>query len=284
VPSAGYPTSLSDQEFQPENGQTIFSADGASYVYLFHGDGKKLKPYAKLSEGNAFELAVDPSGTLFDPVESDPGSILEYSAGYDKAPKIITDGIVGPQGVAASADGTLYVDNCGHTNCGAPFITVYAPGQTHPSRTISNTLNGPLAVDRKGRLFVCDEGFGFIDYYNKGSSQFQIAAFQQEGPSNIPFGIATDKAGNYYLSLHGDSGSEVLQYAPTGPEGGAVLRKITAGRGSPFSPQGLAVDDRGNLYVADLTAGGADVYAPGKAKPYGFIHYGGLAVAVTHSF
>jgi|GEM_PF-6834646 len=269
--------------------QTIFIASGLtynSYVYLFHGDGKKSKPYRKVPQGTAFELAVDRSGTLYDLVDTgDPGSLDEYSAPYNQPPREITDGIVGPQGLAVSADGTLYVANCGYNNCGQPFISVYAPGQTHPSRTIANSLEGPLAVDRKGRLFVCDEGFGFIDYYKKGSSQYIQAHFQGYA---VAYGIATDKSGNYYLSngpqFSNYSQPAVLEYGIDGPEGGPITRTIVSdGKPGGFSPQGLAVDDQGNLYVADQANHGVAVYAPGQTTPYAFLPYGGLAVAVTHS-
>jgi sugar lactone lactonase YvrE len=136
-----------------------------------------------------------------------------------------------------------------------------------------------VAVDRAGSLYIADGGLycegpagnsvrkvdtkGIVSTIVGGSGTFGFAG--DGGPAaeatlDVPLGVAADAQGNLYISDADsfrirkiDSGGTISTLAGTGEpghsgDGGpAISARLTA-------PAGLAVDERGNLYVADFAA------------------------------
>ena len=184
----------------------------------------------------------------------------------------------GPWGIAFDTAGNLYVSDAdGHairkitpdavvtTLAGVPGV----PGTTDGLGTVAQ-FNGPggLAVDSTGNVYVSDDSNHRIRKITPAGIVSTLAGptgapvtGDADGPAssarfNLPRGIALDGAGNLYVT-------DIKN---------AIIRKISAagvvstlaglsgtigsadGLGSAVrfnSPQGIAVDARGNLYVAD---------------------------------
>ena len=67
--------------------------------------------------------------------------VTEYTAGLGKRVRAITDGISSPQALVTDAVGNLYV-----ANNYLDSVTVYAPGATEPSETITQGVYFPNAL------------------------------------------------------------------------------------------------------------------------------------------
>jgi hypothetical protein len=144
----------------------------------------------------------------------------------------------------------------------------------------SASLSNPegLAVDSAGNIFFADKGNFAVREVNTGGTINTVAGpgslvfgapLGDGGPatsasfswtSSLFVGVATDAAGNVYLS---DSGHGRVRKIHSG------IISTVAGNGTPgsggdggpatsaslFAPAGIAVDTAGNLYVADPTVG-----------------------------
>jgi sugar lactone lactonase YvrE len=176
--------------------------------------------------------------------------------------------------------GALYVANANNT------VTVYAAtaaGNAAPLRT----LRGParfgvdasgLAVDAVGNLYVAH---GLSPYGNRvdvyaGGAQGSAAPARiitgKRTRLDTPFTVAIDARGALYVANEGtgQTGS-ITVYAPGAHGDSAPLRRIAGPHSMVQTPQALAVDARGTLYVADYgDESRVLVFAPtarGDARP-----------------
>ncbi len=241
---------------------------------------------ARFSRPNG--IAVDSAGTIY---VSDPGNtnirqitaggVVTTIAGLAGSPGS-ADGtgtaarFNAPRAIAVDAGGTLYVGDSGNSTirkitAGGVVTTLagqagVAPGFVDGTGSAAR-FNNPqgIAVDSAGVLFVADSNNQSIRQVTAAGVVTTLAG---GGPASGgwldatgtaarfsgPRGIAVDSTGTLYVS---DSGSN-------------TIRKITAGAvvttvaGDPFwtgaddggytrfnSPQGVAVDAHGSVYVAD---------------------------------
>jgi hypothetical protein len=150
-----------------------------------------------------------------------------------------------PAGIATNKLGTFYMTDS-LSNAVYSFIQP-APGAA-PVYTQMNFsgLNSPgaIAVDGEGDVYVTDSNNDRIVELTAGGSQ-QIIPVPQSG---YPIGVAVDASGNVYFSAG---------FAYNSP--GAVF-KLAAGSKTPVeigtgfsNPKGLAVDQVGNLFIADYS-------------------------------
>ncbi len=189
--------------------------------------------------------------------------------------------LVGPSGVAVDAAGNLYIADAGNhrirkVSAAGGIITTVAgngirafSGDGGPATSAS--LAGPsgVAVDAAGNLYIVDRENSRIRKVSAPGGIISTVAgngvlgFSGDGGPAIsaslgyPTGLALDMAGNLYIS--DDFGSRVRKVNTAG-----IITTVAgnglggfSGDGGPAtsaslaSPDGVAVDAAGNLYIAD---------------------------------
>jgi len=184
-----------------------------------------------------------------------------------------------PAGLAFDSEGNLYIadrenhrvrklDTSGNISTFAGIGKAGFSGDGGPAVRAKLNLPSGLATDEKGNLFISDRSNDRIRVVNKkgvirtyaGSG---IAGFQGDaGPAlkaqlDKPFGIALDEAENLYIADRNNN--RVRKVSPEG------IITTVAGDGGFFfmgdngpaygasiaGPTGVAVDKKGNLYIAD---------------------------------
>jgi hypothetical protein len=186
---------------------------------------------------------------------------------YDKNPPNallgkITNGIVGPNGMAVDTAGDLFVANTDNQT-----VTEYPPGSTKPSKTYTKGFNGKLltnplnvAVGNDGTLYLVNYTF-----VGNGSEVLEYPRHSLNPSLRISIpggaeGLALDHKNNLYVSFNGQAGGQILKFAPHSTTGKDL--GITFGFAG-----GLAFDGKQNLLVCDQTAPAIYVFPPGATKP-----------------
>ena len=188
----------------------------------------------------------------------------------------------GPAGIAVNAEGHVYVADTYNYRIqvfgnDGKFLRTWgskgtAPGQFHDPKALGGDGPGPegIAVDRHGVVYVTDPWNGRVQVFTsdgrylrewehlaKPCGQFNAPAAIAlciRGYLNAPGGIAVDRNGSVFVVNQGLSS----------PLHGFFVQKFTAneafvrmwgtdgfGPGQFEAPAGAAVDQDGNLYVAD---------------------------------
>lgn len=180
-----------------------------------------------------------------------------------------------PFGVAVDSSGNVYVADTNNdlireiTSGG--IVTTFAgsagvTGSTNATGTAAS-FNQPvgIAVDSSGNVYVGDSHSFLIRKVTSGGVVTTLAGSGSSGSANAtgtaasfdnPFGVAVDSSGNVYVA---DNWNNLIRKITPG---GVVT--TLAGSGSPGSanrtgtaasfktPNGIAVDSSGNVYVADF--------------------------------
>jgi DNA-binding beta-propeller fold protein YncE len=139
-----------------------------------------------------------------------------------------TVGLDGPMGVAFDGNGNLYVGNW-------YFGTILKVAPNGQSSLFAYGLDEPrgMACDSAGNLYVAEYGSGRIDKFNPAGQESSLAGL------NRPTGVAVGPDGDIYVA---DQNDNITKFNPSGQ--GALF--VSTGS----SPEGLAFDSSGNLYVA----------------------------------
>ena len=134
-----------------------------------------------------------------------------------------------------------------------------------PSATIGSNLSSPegIALDSIGNIYVADNGTSSIKVYPPGSNATGAPTATIIGPATTlvyPQGLALDSSRNIYVSnvalnaLDNAPGS-VLVFPAIGSSTGilneAPLATISGSNTGLAIPQGIAVDSKRNIYVAN---------------------------------
>ncbi len=183
--------------------------------------------------------------------------VIYPEAGHNQSPiGTISTGIAEPWGLYVYKGRTLYV-----ANSSGSTVTVYPPGSTSPTLTYSADLSRPLypIVDRYGNLFVGNANAGTVIEYKKGStSPYQVL----QVPGSEADGMDFDKQGNLYVAYRAAYGiGSIEEFAPGSTQGTSLGMTLN-------QPQGVVVDDAGNILVVET--GGTDridVFPPGQTTP-----------------
>ena len=191
-----------------------------------------------------------------------------------------------PQGVAADAAGNLYIaDSANHVvrKVSAADGTISnVLGNGSPGTSGLNSPEG-VAVDAAGNLYIADTQNARVQKVSPGGTASIVAGNGTPGyggdggaatgaQMNVPLGLALDSAGNLYIADF--SNNRIRKVSATGTIG-TVAGSGTAGYSGDggaaanaqlSTPEGVAVDSAGNLYIADT---GNNVIR--KVTPSGFI-------------
>jgi sugar lactone lactonase YvrE len=186
----------------------------------------------------------------------------------------------GPAGVAVDAAGNVYIADLGNhrirkVDAGRTITTIAGNGSAGFSGdagpAIDAQLNFPhgIAVDSAGNIFIADRGNNrvrkviaatgvIITVAGTGAQSFS----GDNGPAvaaslSLPWNVAVDAAGNLYIADYFNW--RVRKVTPAGTIttiAGNGLNSFSGDNGPATSaqlssPQGLAVDTAGNVYIAD---------------------------------
>ena len=184
-----------------------------------------------------------------------------------------------PAGLAFDPEGNLYIadrenhrvrkiDTSGNISTFAGIGKAGFSGDGGPAVRAKLNLPSGLATDKKGNLFISDRSNDRIRVVDKKGvirtyAGTGVAGFQGDaGPAlkaqlDKPFGIALDEAENLYIADRNNN--RVRKVSPEGiittvaGDGGFFFMGDNgpAYRASVAAPTGVAVDKKGNLYIAD---------------------------------
>lgn len=160
---------------------------------------------------------------------------------------VITTGLSEPERLFVDKQLNVYATNLGNST-----ITMYKPGQTSPSLTISDGVSTPtgLTVDAAGTVYCANVGNNTVTEYPKGQTSPSVTL------SAAAEYLATDAQDNLYVS----TGSEVLEFAKGSTSGQNLNLNIG-------SPEAIEVDHSGNLIVLDWSNSDIDVFPAGQTQP-----------------
>jgi hypothetical protein len=184
----------------------------------------------------------------------DTSTITIFSSrGNNPSPKgKITEGLLNPERIFVDKRHKLYATNIGGSGNGD--ITVYKPGTTSPSLTISNGVDRPtgITVDAAGTVYCANVGNNTVTEYPKGAK----SPSRTISMSTTPQYLAVDSADSLYVS----DGINVTEFAK-GSLTGKALGLAIGGSG------GIEVDKSGNIIIIDTSVPSLDVFPAGQTKP-----------------
>ena len=235
------------------------------------------------------DIAIDASGNVYI-CDSLNNRVLYFPRGSTTATRVYgqpgfttkdvgstATGLNLPTGVVVDSSNNVYICDNGNNR-----VLYYPSGTTTPSRVYGQTvfttstagasatgLNGPfrLALDRSGNLYVSENNNNRVLYFPSGTTtatrvygQANLTATTTGTTAtslNYPDGIALDYFGNLYVV---DKNNNRVLYYPSGTttatnvygQANNLTTSTTGTTSSSFdSPQGIAIDSNGNLYVVD---------------------------------
>lgn len=240
----------------------VTQGDGTQETVMFDSRGTRLgvlkPPSTVTAHATQLYLAIDPlSGEVY---ASDrmAGQIYVYAADGTFAgrfnPGNAFDGWQ-PLALAFDSQGHLYVADAGGTLQVVHEFDRY--GALVRNFGIATGLSFPngLAVDGDGNLYVSDTNDGRLIVFDASGTQVGVVG---RGPAagelGLPVGIAIDDAGRVFVV---DSVSHAVQVYRTLAAGDRSPRYLASfgvegtANGAFEYPNGIALDARGHVYVAD---------------------------------
>jgi sugar lactone lactonase YvrE len=204
-----------------------------------------------------------------------------------------------PAGVALDAAGNIYVSETGDNrirrispdNIATDLAGTGTIG-ANDGRSDAARFHCPhgLAADAEGNVYVADSENNAVRKIDGGGVVSTLAGGKGSSLLNSPSGLAVDGVGNVYVA---DSGNNVIRkISPNGAisllAGNPQYGGHADGRGTDaqfFFPRGVAVDNAGNVYVADtynniirkISADGVVSTLAGSAGQAGYVDGVGTA-------
>lgn len=207
-----------------------------------------------------------------------PGSTGDGGAAalatFDFAP----DSLIERSGIAIAADGTMFIADSQNSTVRSvagptssePGIIRSVAGRWAPRQNVTLSTPMGVAVDYAGNLYIADKDANAVDVLLAATGQLETLA-QVISPSSV----AVTRDGTKVFVASPETGSvfaittttRAIAVIPGFPAAGATSSSnasecpaidgnaIAAPKTQGICPAGLAVDGRGNLFVADANAG-----------------------------
>ncbi len=285
------------------DGSSVGQSDSVT-VYPVSTNGN-VTPSAIISGANTGldspgGITVDGSGDIYvtndGSLTENPDNVTVYSPGGNGnvSPSYTLAGLgIGyPLGIAVDASDNIYVANDNSNEGSIDDITVYPSGNPIPKQTIglNPDLDAPagIALDSSGNIYVTNEGSlsgseDSVNIYPPGSyanvSLSNAIAANISGDNTglaLPSAITLDASGKIYVANSAgspDALGSVTVYSAGSSQNATPVATIagtsTSDNTGFNSPNGIALDSTGNIYVAN-TYGGPDgagsitIYPPGS--------------------
>jgi sugar lactone lactonase YvrE len=212
-------------------------------------------------------VSVDGQGTVY-VVDHGNDRVVKWPPGAN-AGEVIAGGngngngagqLSGPTGVALDPNGGLVIADAGNDrivrwNDVGPSGEVVGGGQG--AGPTLDQLNSPTDVwAHGGYTYVCDTVNNRVVKFAPGALRGEVVGDSTTDVSSpllaSPTGIVVDRSGNIYVA---DSmNHRIVQFAPGNPVGSVRAGAAVAGAGSCCSfdtPQDVAIDSAGNLFIVD---------------------------------
>jgi hypothetical protein len=264
---------------------------GQVLVYQPNASGQYASPPAALTSGlvNPVRLAFGPSGTIVagELFVADVGNntVAVFNSEGDLLSNAVITGLTRPLGVTVDGNGNVYVaENEGTTNDIKVFSYVAGPTAAPVLVTTQtqDASNPPVPFTQVGALAYngsdivvgigspSEVGFYTAAQMSSGSPPPPAQSPITNGISN-PVSFAFDSANNLYVSNY--FGNNVTQYVVQSGTYSTTPSAFTPTLPSGMSPalqtpQGVAVDASGNVYVANSANNFVYVYNSSGAYQY----------------
>ena len=185
--------------------------------------------------------------------------------------------VTGPMASTVDTHGDIWAVGLGDSAENGPgMIDEYTPtGQRLHAIATGACLPTNISADRSGDVWVTEVMCAKIQEYNfEGRLLKQFFASSGEGKLSFPVGVATDGKGDVY-DVNWASGAErVWKLSESGTYLGPIGESGT-GPGDMSDPRGVAVEEDGDLWVADMHNDRVDEFEPSgafvKAVGYGVV-------------
>ena len=249
-----------------KSGDRIYVADteGERVVRVFDAAGNPVAvaspPETTGAEHVPIWIAIDPLTEEVYVSDRPTGEIYIYDRdGIYQRTLTLAKPITGwqPTGIAFDADGLLYVVDL----AGGAYPLVEVIDRTaNIVRTIgaNEKMNFPngVAVDKAGNVYVADSNNGrLLAFGLDGNLRTQIGRGTGQGNLGLPRGVAVDDGGRVYVA--DATGQGVFVYRALAADDNRRLEFVGFFGGEGVAdaqfqfPNGVAVDGRGRVYVAD---------------------------------
>ena len=244
----------------------VWVADtGNNRIQELSSTGTYISQFGKAGDNNGqfsepWGLTIDSKGNVWvadtgnDRVEEiAAGEYVRQFGGEDSGPGQLS----APAGVATDSEGNVWVADTAHSriqefNSKGEFVLQFGA-----KGSVNGLFNSPrgIAIDSKGNVWIADSGNNRIEEFN--SKGEYLRKFGSSGTGNGQFGrlqgVAIDPEGHVWTVEGGTEGTGKPRVQEFSAEGTYISQFGAEGteNGQFKEPQGIAIDSKGNVWIAD---------------------------------